>query len=77
MKSKLTIQSKLVPSLHKVRILERHAVCEVWYDGKLIAAVCGGDGPGVRIISKFPILAKPAARAMGLNTLIVQVEDRE
>lgn len=71
MKAKLAIKSKLVPSSHGV--IERHAVCEVRHDGKLIAAVYGGDGPGVRIISKFPILARPAAKAMGLNVLEVLI----
>lgn len=27
---------------------------EIWHDGKLIGTIYGADGPGVRIITKYP-----------------------
>jgi hypothetical protein len=31
-------------------------VVEIWHDGKFIGQVTGADGPGVRVISKYPML---------------------
>lgn len=32
-------------------------VIEIWYGGRMIGTVTGADGPGVRILSKYPIIA--------------------
>jgi hypothetical protein len=45
---------------------EPHAVLpgavtvELWHDGRFIGTVVGADGPGVRVITKHGIVAKPA-----------------
>lgn len=31
-------------------------VIEVWHDGALIGQVTAGDGPAVRVISKYPLV---------------------
>ncbi len=46
MKSELRMQQH--------RVLRGAAAVEVWYEGRRIAAVYGADGPGVRIVSKYP-----------------------
>lgn len=46
-------KSKLKPKPH-VLIPDQEAV-EVWYKDILIASVYGADGPGVRVISKYPM----------------------
>jgi hypothetical protein len=33
-------------------------IIEVWHDGQFIATVAGADGPGVGIISKYPMQAR-------------------
>ena len=30
-------------------------VVKLWHDGKLIGTVTGADGPGCRVISKYPL----------------------
>jgi hypothetical protein len=38
-----------------------HTMVELWYGGKLIGAVYGADGPGVRVVSKYKaVMAKEA-----------------
>jgi hypothetical protein len=32
-------------------------VVEIWHDGKFIGEVTGADGPGVRVISKHPLMS--------------------
>lgn len=32
-------------------------VVEVWHDGDMVAAVYTADGPGVRVVSKYPLIA--------------------
>jgi len=45
-KSKLkVVDHKLIPDQQTI---------EVWYEGKLVAAVYGADGPGIRVITKYP-----------------------
>lgn len=29
-------------------------ICEIWFDGEFIGQITGYDGPGVRVISKWP-----------------------
>jgi hypothetical protein len=36
-------------------IVPGQQVVEIWYDGKFIGQVTGGDGPIVRVISKHPL----------------------
>jgi len=47
-------------------------VIEVWYKGNLIGTVAGADGPGVRIISKFPLEAVAIAPS-GINVATVKI----
>ena len=35
--------------------LKGHAIVELWYDNQFIGQVTGGDGPAVRVMSKFPM----------------------
>jgi hypothetical protein len=37
-------------------IVEGAVVVEIWHDGQFIGQVVGADGPGVRVISKHPML---------------------
>ncbi len=32
------------------------SVFEVWYGGKFIATVAGAEGPGIKLISKHPVI---------------------
>jgi hypothetical protein len=34
-------------------------VLELWHDGRFIGTVTGADGPGVRVITKHGMKAKP------------------
>jgi len=36
-------------------VIHGQQVVEVWFDGKLVAAIYGADGPGVRVVSRFPM----------------------
>jgi hypothetical protein len=33
-------------------------VVEIWYKGEFIGQVCAADGPGVRVISKYPMTTR-------------------
>ena len=35
-------------------VLPGHTVVEVWWKDQFIGEVTGADGPGVRVLSKFP-----------------------
>jgi hypothetical protein len=47
------MRSQLKTSAHLT--VPNEQVIEVWHDGKLIATVTGTEGPGVRVISKYPM----------------------
>lgn len=50
------------------------AVIELWYDGRLIGAVYGADGPGVRVISKHHIIGNESSKCdMRLNVVSVKI----
>jgi hypothetical protein len=36
------------------KLLPDQQTIEVWYEGKLVATVYGADGPGIRVITKYP-----------------------
>lgn len=44
-------QLKLMPH----GIIPDQNVIEVWHDEKLIGTLYGSDGPGVRVVSKYPM----------------------
>jgi len=50
MRSKMKSNFKIAD--HK--LLPDQQTIEVWYEGKLVAAVYGADGPGIRVITKHP-----------------------
>lgn len=39
-------------------VLMGEAVIEVWHDGVFIGQVTGRDGPGLRVMSKYPLTAQ-------------------
>lgn len=48
-------------------ILPDTQVVEIWHGNQFIGTIAGDDGPGVRIISKFPLAyagMKPICRAL-------------
>jgi hypothetical protein len=61
--------------LHAHTVLPDTNVVEVWFAGSLIATVTGADGPGVRIISKYPLALNVVApdRATPLHVVEVTV----
>jgi hypothetical protein len=38
-------------------VLPGQQIVELWYDGELIGQVCGADGPGARVLSKYTMTA--------------------
>ncbi len=38
-------------------VIPGQQVVEIWHDGQFIGQVTGADGPGVRIISKHPLMS--------------------
>jgi hypothetical protein len=46
----MTTKTELRPVPHST--LPGETAVELWHDGKLIGAVYGADGPGVRVVSK-------------------------
>lgn len=36
-------------------LLEEQETVEIWYEGQFVASVYGGEGPGLRIMSKHPM----------------------
>lgn len=46
---------------------------EVWHGGRWVCTVAGADGPGVNIISRFPIKATPVTEKFGLGLHAIQV----
>lgn len=53
--------------LAKHVVLLGEAVVEIWWNGEFIGQVVGADGPGVRVISKYPKVA------VELDALLVEV----
>jgi hypothetical protein len=53
-------------------ILPDASVCELWYAWKLIGTVNGADGPGARVVSKYPL--KTESVGIVLNTIDVMVK---
>jgi hypothetical protein len=46
-------KSKLILKDHAV--LPGEMTIEVWYEDRFIATVTGADGPGVRVMTKYPM----------------------
>jgi hypothetical protein len=42
----------------KHSVLPGQFIVEFWHDWQLFGQVCGADGPGVRVLSKYKIAAK-------------------
>jgi len=40
-------------------MVPNQTMVEVWHDGKFLATITGMEGPGVKIVSKHTIVAKP------------------
>lgn len=59
---------------HKVLPGER--VIEVWYGGEFVATVTGADGPGVNVISKYPITAIDVPTRIGPRAVTVKIAPR-
>jgi hypothetical protein len=54
--------------------LPGQTIIELWHEGQLIGTVAGADGPGVRIVTKHTIKAKPAPDdGSGVNVLEVAI----
>jgi hypothetical protein len=51
------MKSQIIVAPHL--LVEGAQVAEVWWRGQLIAEVTGADGPGVRVISKHPMVTVP------------------
>jgi len=56
------------------QILPENQMIEVWYEGILIASVYGADGPGVRVITKFPLDIIRGGHGETLNVVEVRLE---
>jgi hypothetical protein len=63
------MKSELRLCPHKV--LPDTRIIEVWHNGQMIATVAGTDGPGVRIISKHPLIT--SKEPVPLNVVSVMV----
>lgn len=48
-----TTKTRLCVVPHSV--LVGHFVVELWHGARLIGTVVGADGPGIRVISKYPM----------------------
>jgi len=49
-------------------------VVEVWHDGQFLATITGAEGPGVRVISKHAVKAKPAPDdGSGVNVMEIGI----
>lgn len=46
---------------------------EVWWNGEMIAVVAGADGPGVRVISKYPLQRSGIAGPVNVVEVIAEV----
>jgi hypothetical protein len=55
-------------------LIEDQQAIEVWYEGRLVAAVYGADGPGVRVISKYPYDVVRSGIDEILNVIEVRIE---
>jgi hypothetical protein len=55
-------------------LLPDKQIVEVWYEGRMVAAVYGADGPGVRVISKYPYDVIRGGLGEILNVVEVRIE---
>lgn len=55
-------------------VLTGAVIVEIWHDGHFLATVAGADGPGVRIITKHGITARPETDdGSGINAMDVRI----
>lgn len=60
-------------------LLEGVYVTEVWHEGELIASIYPSVEPGVRIVSKHPLVAEalPFDGAVGVVQVLVDFDQRK
>lgn len=55
-------------------LIEDQEAMEVWHEGTLVATVYGADGPGVRVLSKYPMdIVRGGASAL-IGSIEVRIE---
>ena len=69
MLQKWTMKPKTELRKRKHRLLKGHATIEIWYNGRCLGTVTGADGPGVRVISQYPLVVRE-----GIGTITQAVE---
>lgn len=58
-------------------VLPGNPAIEIWYRGEMIATVYGADGPGVRVISKYPMDIIRGGLGEAVKVIEVRVEPSE
>jgi len=55
--------------------IPRAQVVEIWWNGRMVGQITGADGPGVRVISKYPVNYERVAnpRVAPVNILEVKI----
>jgi hypothetical protein len=56
------------------RVMEGEQVIEVWHGGKMIATVTGRDGPGVRVITRHPMIAHQIGGSSLVQVMEIEVK---
>jgi hypothetical protein len=70
------MKTELRPKPHAV--VKGVTVIELWHGGQFIGTIAGADGPGVRIITKHPMTAKPSPDdGSGVNVMEVTIQATE
>lgn len=65
-KSNLKLSDHLIYSEEKT--------VEVWHEGELVASVYGADGPGIRVITKYPYDVIRGGRGEIPNIVEIRIE---
>lgn len=61
------MKTELRPAKHLV--VPGQVVIEIWHNGKFIGTVSGSDGPGVRINSKYDMVAMQLPLAIEVSII--------
>lgn len=56
------------------KLLPDQQIIEVWYEEKLVATVYGADGPGIRVITKYPYDIVRGGLGQTPNVVEVRIE---
>lgn len=48
-------------------------VIELWHDGQMVGHIDGADGPGIRVISKHPLIAVERGPDSGPDVIEVRI----